>query len=380
MNPDLPPPYSNSAQQVGGSAPSALAPSAPLLDASNDLTVPSEASLSFGLSWDFNPGKTVDVDIQGVLVNNEGVIIDAAYYNNLKASGRAVTHSGDETDGKTDGVDEKVVCHLSLLNKNHPNTRAIFIVVACYSGGTFADVREGKLAVMDDLNRKLIANYVLSSTTSDRTCNILCCLYRKTPRSNQWALRTLDRLTSGSHFMDAIADLQLAIRQVMPDAPAASRPVHFQMSKGHVMDFGNDLTTITCGLGWDTDLGNIDLDVSCVMFDMNGDFLEAVFFGNLSSVGKHSQPGAVVHSGDNLTGEGAGDDEQIVVYLQKVGDVVAQIFFCLNIYTRGRNFANVANPYVRVVDSNRRELCVYRPREVPSVNGLLVCRLARDPR
>uniref|UniRef100_A0A0G4HZU9 TerD domain-containing protein n=1 Tax=Chromera velia CCMP2878 TaxID=1169474 RepID=A0A0G4HZU9_9ALVE len=180
--------------------------------------------------------------------------------------------------------------------------------------------------------------------------------------------------------MDAIADLQLAIRQVMPDAPAASRPVHFQMSKGHVMDFGNDLTTITCGLGWDTDLGNIDLDVSCVMFDMNGDFLEAVFFGNLSSVGKHSQPGAVVHSGDNLTGEGAGDDEQIVVYLQKVGDVVAQIFFCLNIYTRGRNFANVANPYVRVVDSNRRELCVYRPREVPSVNGLLVCRLARDPR
>jgi tellurium resistance protein TerZ len=88
----------------------------------------------------------------------------------------------------------------------------------------------------------------------------------------------------------------------------------------------------------------------------------------------------VVHTGDNLTGEGSGDDEQIRVYLSKLGPTVAQLFFCLNVYTEGRTFANVANPYCRVLDDHNNELCLYRPSEIPSSNALIICKLARDPR
>jgi len=59
-----------------------------------------------GLSW-AKEGKAIDLDLQGVIVNNKGCIIDAVYYNNLKAL-RAVTHSGDEQTGEKTGMDEVV--------------------------------------------------------------------------------------------------------------------------------------------------------------------------------------------------------------------------------------------------------------------------------
>merc|ERR1740139_280300 len=61
----------------------------------------------FGLSWDApGPGQPkVDVDLQCVVVDTAGSIIDCAYYNNLKAA-RSITHSGDETTGDTSGIDE----------------------------------------------------------------------------------------------------------------------------------------------------------------------------------------------------------------------------------------------------------------------------------
>ncbi len=87
--------------------------------------------------------------------------------------------------------------------------------------------------------------------------------------------------------------------------------------------------------------------------------------------------GAVRHSGDNLTGEGDGDDEVITVDFNRVGSSVAQIFFVINIYTRGANFREVANPYCRVL-LGKDEVCKYQLREAPAaVNGLVICRFFR---
>merc|ERR1711967_107145 len=104
--------------------------------------------------------------------------------------------------------------------------------------------------------------------------------------------------------------------------------VAFAMEKGAVLDLPQDLNGMTVGLGWDVDEGEVDLDVSAVLLDTNAADLEAVFFGR-----PESEEHGIVHTGDNLTGEGEGDDEQVIVDLNKIGDSIQQVFFVVNIYS-----------------------------------------------
>jgi len=122
------------------------------------------------------------------------------------------------------------------------------------------------------------------------------------------------------------------------------------------------------------DEGECDLDVSAVLMDRNGNDMEAVFFGRLES-----EEHGIQHTGDNLTGEGEGDDEQIIVNLDHVGENVQQIFFVVNIYTPHRTFMQVAEPFCRVIDnSSQAELCRYALRDAGSENGLIIARIARE--
>lgn len=130
------------------------------------------------------------------------------------------------------------------------------------------------------------------------------------------------------------------------------------LTKGQKIDLtkGNPgLKRIMVGLGWDTnqfDSGaSFDLDASAFLVGDNGrckQDTDFVFYGNLS----HSSE-AVLHMGDNLTGEGEGDDEQIQVFLDKIPSTVARVAFTVTIYdaeTRRQNFGQVSNAFIRVVD------------------------------
>lgn len=105
---------------------------------------------------------------------------------------------------------------------------------------------------------------------------------------------------------------------------------------------------------------DIDCDASAILLDANGRCLsnsDVVYFGSL----KHSS-GAVVHQGDNLTGAGEGDDEQIMVDLQNLPASYGRIVFIVNIYKateRHQNFGMVENAFIRIVDTSNgdRELC-----------------------
>jgi len=163
------------------------------------------------------------------------------------------------------------------------------------------------------------------------------------------------------------------IRVFIPAAPKRQK-VAFAMEKGGVLDLPQEMGKITIGLGWDVDDGECDLDVSAVLLDQNGRDIEAVFFGRLES-----EEHGITHSGDNLTGEGEGDDEQIVVNLNSIGPAVQQVFFVVNIYTAGRSFQQVAAPYCRVVDDAvGSELCRYSLRDAGVENGLVVSKIARE--
>ncbi|MEN2422869.1 TerD family protein [Streptomyces rimosus] len=127
---------------------------------------------------------------------------------------------------------------------------------------------------------------------------------------------------------------------------------------------GTPLADVTVGLGWDarpTGGADFDLDASAVVCGPDQRVLSDahfVFYNNLAS-----PDGAVRHTGDNLTGEGDGDDEQILVDLDRLGEQTGQVVFTVSIHdaeARGQNFGQVEDAYIRVVDNlTGREMCRY---------------------
>lgn len=120
------------------------------------------------------------------------------------------------------------------------------------------------------------------------------------------------------------------------------------------------LKNILIGLGWDTnkyDGGfDFDLDTAAFLTDENGKVtndLDFVFYNNL----KHSS-GSVEHLGDNRTGEGDGDDEQILVDLSKIPSNINKVAFTVTIHEaleRRQNFGQVSNSYIRVLNKDTNE-------------------------
>lgn len=120
----------------------------------------------------------------------------------------------------------------------------------------------------------------------------------------------------------------------------------------------------TVGLGWDANSSNtgegFDLDVSIFILGSNGKLVNDnhfIFYNNLKS-----PDGAVEHTGDNLTGDGDGDDEKIVVDLFKISNEAEQICFVVTIHqadTRRQNFGQIRNSFIRVVDTTNTELVKY---------------------
>jgi tellurium resistance protein TerD len=131
-----------------------------------------------------------------------------------------------------------------------------------------------------------------------------------------------------------------------------------------------DLSTLTMGLGWDVapkkpGLGGIfggnkdfDLDAYALLLNSEGKLVnykeDVIYYAHLKSQDK-----TVVHTGDNLTGEGDGDDEQIVLKLNNIDPKYERIILGVTIYqakSRNQNFGQVENAFVRAVDANNKEI------------------------
>lgn len=150
------------------------------------------------------------------------------------------------------------------------------------------------------------------------------------------------------------------------------------LQKGQKVSLSKDnagLSKIVVGLGWDeikqssggffgslfgSSQPAIDCDASAIML-RNGrltDKADIIYFGNL----RH-RTGTVVHQGDNLTGAGDGDDEQIVVDLATIPQEYDKVVFVVNIYQalqRNQHFGLIQNAFIRLVDArNGKEMCRY---------------------
>lgn len=154
------------------------------------------------------------------------------------------------------------------------------------------------------------------------------------------------------------------------------------------------LTRVMCGLGWDvakssggllgifTQGANFDLDSSVLCLENNNRLKnkqDLIYFGNL----RHSS-GAITHLGDNLTGKGSGDDEQIIVDLPNVPAYITKLVFVVNIYNclaRKQNFGQVNNAFVRLVDlSNNKEIARYNlsGSDYQGNTGLILAAIYRE--
>ena len=138
-------------------------------------------------------------------------------------------------------------------------------------------------------------------------------------------------------------------------------PVSLQ--KGQKVSLTKDnpgLKKVVVGLGWDVNAfdtgGDFDLDASAFLLNDSGKVSgssDFVFYGNLTH-----PSGSVVHQGDNLTGVGDGDDEQIKIDLSKVPDNVTKIAFTVTIYEpeqRKQNFGQVENAFIRIYNEETGE-------------------------
>ena len=152
------------------------------------------------------------------------------------------------------------------------------------------------------------------------------------------------------------------------------------------------LTKLMCGLGWDvaknssgglfrafSSTQECDLNASVICLNQEGkirDKVNIIYFGNLSH-----KSGAITHLGDNLTGAGASDDEQIIVDLDRIPQDVEKLVFTVNIYqciTRKQDFSLIKNAFVRLVDiSNNQELARYdlTGAEYKGMTGMIMAEI-----
>lgn len=154
-------------------------------------------------------------------------------------------------------------------------------------------------------------------------------------------------------------------------------PMGVTLEKGERLSLtkegGKKLSKIMVGLGWDPvkagikrgffnrDSANFDLDAS--VFEINnGAIVDTIYYGHL-----RANDGSIYHQGDNLTGDGDGDDEQILISLDDIPERIDKLVFVVNIYDcnhRKQDFGMIQNAFIRLVDDNTgKEICKYNLSE-----------------
>ncbi|MFJ7331414.1 TerD family protein [Streptomyces cyaneofuscatus] len=174
-----------------------------------------------------------------------------------------------------------------------------------------------------------------------------------------------------------------------PPAPPAAPPAgagKINLDKGRVNLQKNQtvslvkggaplLSQVKMGLGWEPAFRgkDIDLDASVIAYGPNRNHLDSCYFGKLSILN-----GAIKHSGDNLTGEGAGDDEVIVVDLGRIPAEATGLVFTVNSFT-GQKFNEVAKAYCRLIDAaTGEELVRFDLTGAEPQTGVMMAKLIKQ--
>jgi len=326
----------------------------------------SGADFQLALQWEMSPGaEPVDLDASAVAINGLAKINDAAYYNQLRAVGGALVHHGDSLDGSADGDDEVIDVDIAALAKEGVCTVALAVFAPnegsltglatvtavlrtkASQGGSWVDVAQIPLS-----KELLVPSSFLGVPTG-----VLVGGLSSADKGKTWWLTRLGNVMYGPrNFQEARFDLAEdcvgAGLVTRPLAKEMSRTLTehctFNMHKGDVASVPSSLvhSELKIGLGWTTRKGSgqIDLDASVLLLgahDASGyrPIVDTVWHNDTQAPG-------VVHSGDNRTGVGDGDDEDITVNLQQLARNVERLVVVINAHTG--SFEDVTSAHARV--------------------------------
>jgi stress response protein SCP2 len=313
----------------------------------------------------------VDIDVSAFIVTGKGKVrsdSDMCFY------GQPVVEQGVLTlQGSVDGT---------TRFKVQPSKLPIQIEKVIFT----ATIHENKavFGVLPSISVDIsgVSGQIPCSGMSE-TALILTELYR---RNGVWKVRVVGQGFNGG--LAALAThLGVDIEQGSPtptQAPPSLEPsqtrASISLEKGQTLSLEKPgqtkLARVFMGLGWDPVDScvddDIDLDASVIVFDNEGDHIESVSFFNLTS-----SDGAIVHEGDNLTGEGDGDDEVIQVDLSRIDRRVTHLVFTVTSY-QGHTFDVVTNAFARLIDmATGLELCRYTLNEQGSNTAVIMVSLSK---
>jgi stress response protein SCP2 len=340
------------------------------------------------LSWTPAPGAP-DVDVSALLLGADGRVRsddDFVFYNQPRDPSGAVVHAGRTTEGgtSTDSIEVDL--------RGVPAAVERVVIAASADGGVFGDVPDLRLTVSD---RGTGAELTVFSDMGAgiETAFAVGELYR---RGGGWKFRAVGQGWA-SGLAGLATDYGISVQDGAPPsaapvpvaepAPApAPAPRTVNLDKGRVSLVKGErvslvktgappLDDVIMGLGWDPARHgrSIDLDASCLAFDRAGRSLEIVWFTHLTAF-----RGAIQHTGDNLTGKGDGDDEQIVVHLSGLPAEVQSLVFTINSY-RGQKFTEVSRAFCRLVDGRTRsELVRFDLTNSEARTGVVMAVLSRS--
>lgn len=319
-----------------------------------------ENTYGVAVRWD-KGGKEVDLDLQAVIVDEKGLIVDAVYYNNLFALNGAVGLSGDNAE------DESIWVRMEKLP---PQVRLIIFVVAAYSGGSLRDVSNGRVIVLE---RRKAATAQLKEFKLERSrADADMVAMFKRFKDDTWGLVEIEEPAEhGSHFLDilepTIGDL---IRAEIPHAPTKLK-VAFVMDKGAIVDFpqGDALRRLVVAVGGEFAHEDVPDDLSIE--------LQAVFFSATGEMLGHVRPQHRGMFGVERLEDEMEDEEALSMDLMQVPPKVAQIFIVLLV--DGGTFEMVETASARVIDQALHEIMRYEVKAAghEQDSGLVLGRVLR---
>ncbi len=350
------------------------------------------AAVRAQLTWQGGPGVP-DVDGSALLLQESGRVAsddDFVFYNQPGHPSAAVRHAGKAGTG---ALTDTVEVDLAAL----PGAVERVVFAASADGGTFGQVPGLRLAISELGGGAPLADFAIEAT--QETAMISGELYR---RSGQWRFRAVGQ-GYASGLAGLATDFGISVGDDPEQTPTEQTPTEQTPTEQtpteqtpteqaeQTLDGGRislvkgarvslvkrgapALAHVTVGLGWDPASGrrNIDLDASVIAYDQTGRKLEIVWFMHLKEF-----RGALRHAGDNVTGRGDGDDEQIHVDLAALPPTVVSLVVTITSF-KGQKFTEVANAYCRLVDAdNGQELVRYNLSEAQPASAVIMAMLRR---
>ena len=325
-------------------------------------------NVNVGLGWDYNThgGADYDLDAWALAVTDKGLKRkNLVYFSNTFDSSMQIHHCGDNLTGEGDGDDETITINLEKLPDNYKHVLiGVTICRARNRNQSFKDIDNAFIRLYDAKTNIEICKYS-DNKFKNEFGNCISLLFGVlTKVSGQWEFNAVgkgDKFGSITDALNVYGEYTLDDNTTLNNN-GGKKTMAVNLSKGGKVSLAKvasdagisgGLTKIVVGLGWDVQKydggADFDLDAAAFMTGASGKVrsdADFIFYNQKEGPG-------VLHTGDNRTGEGDGDDEQIKVDLTAVPADVEKISFTVTIDqadVRNQNFGMVENAYIHIVD------------------------------